>query len=178
VDIFQHQLSRATQCILLRHHVGCLLVHNLWEGRTHTISYRQYIGCLLAKLVKLKAHRSSSRTGRYGPDGGHQPLQQIPRHKTNWADLGSRSWGSEDAMSKLGHLSTNYEQVEVPSEWQNTSEAWPGLSSRESIGRNSQDKHNRYRNHWYKLMEMSPLLPPSRSVANAIQLDPSLSTFS
>jgi hypothetical protein len=42
----------------------------------------------------------------------------------------------------------------------------------QSVGRNSQDKYNRYWNqweHWCKLMEMSSQLSRSRSVANTLQ---------
>jgi hypothetical protein len=54
--------------------------------------------------------------------------EHIPGEKNVWADLGSRSWDTEDSMLKFRQLSTNYEQVEVPSVWRNPSQAWQRFS--------------------------------------------------
>jgi len=55
--------------------------------------------------------------------------EHIPGQDNVWADLGSRSWGSEEAILKFSNICTDYEQVEVPVEWRNPSEAWSRLSS-------------------------------------------------
>ncbi len=54
--------------------------------------------------------------------------EHIPGEQNVWADLGSRSWDTEDSRLKFKTISANYEQVAVPDEWRNPSRAWQRFS--------------------------------------------------
>ena len=54
--------------------------------------------------------------------------EHIPGEKNVWADLGSRSWDTEDSMLRFKIISTNYEQVAVPEPWRNPLRAWQRFS--------------------------------------------------
>lgn len=54
--------------------------------------------------------------------------EHIPGEQNVWADLGSRSWDTEDSRLRFKTISANYEQVAVPDEWRNPSRAWQRFS--------------------------------------------------